>query len=893
MAELLERLKAALADRYRIERELGAGGMATVYLAEDLKHHRKVAIKVLRPELAAALGAERFLREIEITARLNHPHILALLESGEADRFLYYATPYVEGESLRERLGREGALPLEDALQITREVAAALNYAHTHGVIHRDIKPENILLSAGEAVVADFGVARALSVAGGSRLTETGIAVGTPAYMSPEQAMGDRQVDARSDVYCLATVLYEMLAGDPPHTGSTAQAVVAKVVSDQPRPVRELRETAPVHVEAALVRALAKLPADRYTNVLQFVDALEGRLVVGASTEAPQSAPRFVPRPSSWWTWWAASFAGLILLLAGFALGRMTEVAEPPVVIPTHMAIELEPGAWVAPQDLASLALSPDGRRLVFVGGGASGTRLYVREMGSNEIRPIPGTGGATGPFISPDGEWIGFFAGGRLKKVAVAGGAPVELADAVLARGADWGPDDVILFTSAPGTGLWRVSASGGTPEIVTTLDTTANELTHRFPEVLPDGQTALFTIRTRGEASFDAAKVEILSTETGEHRILLEGGSQARYAPTGHILFARAGAIHAIPFDRRRQQVVGQPFTVIDSVITDPSTGAAHYAVSATGTLAYARGEAWVPRRQLLWVGFEDDVRSLSDEQRPFRSPRLSPDGEKIAVVAEAASDDIWVYDLTDGTSARLTFESGSNVAPVWSPTGEQIAFSSNRGGRYNLYVKQADGTGSAERLTWNEHIQFADSWHPDGSLLAFTQNHPETSNDVWVLTLDSSAARIVLGTAFNEYGAVFSPDGNWLAYTSDESGRDEIYVQPFPGTGGKWQVSGEGGSQPTWGRDGRRLFYRSGGRLVSVEVATEPEFRVRRRSDLLGVPVDEGTVASVRNYDMALDGRGIIVVRDTEEHPPTRIHLILNWFEELRIRAGNDTR
>ena len=337
----------------------------------------------------------------------------------------------------------------------------------------------------------------------------------------------------------------------------------------------------------------------------------------------------------------------------------------------------------------------------------------------------------------------------------------------------------------------------------------------------------------------------------------------------------------------------MTGQPFTVLDSVTTDPSTGAAHYSVSTTGTLAYIRGGAWVPERQLLWVGFEGEVRSLSDDLRPFRSPRLSPDGGEVALVTEAASDDIWVSSLADGTSARLTFESGSNVAPVWSPTGSHIAFSSNRGGRYNLYMKLADGTGSVARLTSSEHIQFADSWHPDGSVLAFTQNHPETANDVWLLTLDGAAPQLVLGTAFNEYGADFSPDGNWLAYVSDESGRDEIYVQPFPGAGGKWQVSAEGGHQPNWAPDGRKLFYRNGGQLVAVELATEPDFTVGRARNLLDLPVDEGTLASVRNYDVAADGRGIVVVRAEEERSPRRIHVILNFFEELkqRVGSGND--
>jgi serine/threonine-protein kinase len=882
MTDAFDRLKSELADRYAIEQEIGSGGMATVYLAEDLKLHRMIALKVLRPEFAASLGSDRFLQEIDIAAKLNHPHIIGLHECGEADGFLYYAMPYIEGESLRDRLAREGPLPLEDALQITREVASALDYAHTHGVIHRDIKPENILLSAGEAVVADFGVARALSMAGGTRITKSGIALGTPAYMSPEQATGDRETDPRTDIYGLATVLYEMLTGDPPHTGSTAQAIIAKVVTDHPRPVRELRETAPVHVEAALDRALAKLPADRYASVRLFLDALEGRIGQGVTAEATPRAPQSVRQWSTWVNWRVASLVCLLILAAGFLLGRVTKFTQQASVAPMSFSIELPADRTVAPEDLAPLALSPNGRRLVFVGRGDGGTRLYLREMSGHDIVPIPGTEGAIGPFFSPDGEWIGFFAAGSLKKVAVSGGAPVDLAYAVLARGAAWGADNTILFTSAPGTGLWRVSALGGTPEIATTLNAATNDRTHRLPDISPDGRAALFTSRTRDHASFDATTVAVLSTETG------------RYVPMRHVVFVRAGALHAVPFDYTRQQVTGQPITVLDSVMTDPSTGAAHYAVSATGTLAYVRGGAWVPERQLLWAGFDGGVRPLSDNRRAFRSPRFSPDGAKVAVVAEAASDDIWVFDLHGGTQARLTFES-SNVAPLWSPTGEQIAFSSNRGGPYNLYVTQADGTGSTDRLTSSAHVQFLDSWHSDGSVVAFTQNDPETGNDVWLLTLDGSGAQLLLGTAFNEYGAAFSPDGNWLAYTSDETGRDEIYAQPFPGTGGMWQVSAEGGRQPTWAPDGRVLYYRSRGRFVAVELGTRREFTAGRPRQLvdLPVPLDEGTVTSVRNYDVAPDGGGIVVVRAGEYRAPTRIHVILNWVEELRSRMATSGR
>jgi Tol biopolymer transport system component len=836
------------------------------------------------------LGAERFVREIEVTANLQHPHILPLFDSGEADSFLFYVMPYIEGESLRDKLEREKQLPVEEAVQIAKEAASALDYAHRHELIHRDIKPGNILLHDGQAVVADFGIALAVSAAGGDRITETGMSLGTPQYMSPEQTTGDRQLDARTDVYSLAAVLYEMLAGDPPHTGSTVQAIITKVVTERPRPVRQLRDTVPVHVERALGKALAKLPADRYPSAREFAGALVSARMRDTTLAAEEGTR--VPGARQWipLVGWPTVATAVVALALGFGLGRITERDVSRTRPVTRFVVDLPPGQGIAPDDLPAIAISSDGKRLVYVGQGERGTQLYLRNMDGLGVVPIAGTEGALGPFFSRDGEWLGFFAGGKLKKVALSGGAPVTLAEAALPRGAAWVPDNTILFTAAPGTGLWRVSASGGMPEVVSNLDLEIGERTHRFPDILPGNREALATIRTGSQSSFDLATIAVLSLETTVKRVLIRGGSQARFVLARYLVFARGGTLHAVAFDPSGLQLVGEPVAVVDSVMTDPSTGAAHYSVSDNGTMIYVAGGDWVARREMRLVSLDGAVRPLSEDRRPFRTPRFSPDGRRLAVVIEAANDDIWIYDLSGGTTRRFTFESGSNIAPVWSPDGESIAFSSNRAGRYNLFLKRADGSGSVQRLTTSEHIQFASSWHPDQSHLVFTQNKRETGSDIWILSAEEGGElEAFLETPFNEYGAVFSPDGSWLAYVSDESGRPEVYVQRYPGGGGKRQISTDGGVHPLWAPDGRQLYYRHGRDIMSVAVATDPRFRSGRPLRMLEAPFNEVTVSALPNYDVARTGRAFVVLDTQESRPPRKINVILNWFEELDQHVG----
>src|SRR5213592_4498399 len=533
MSDALERLGAALAEHYTIEREIGAGGMATVYLARDLKHDRKVALKVLRPELAAVLGIERFLSEIRVTAHLQHPHILPLFDSGQAGGLIYYVMPHVEGESLRHRLEREKHLPIEEAVALASGVASALDYAHRHGVIHRDIKPENILFQDGEAVVADFGIALALSAAAGSRLTETGLSLGTPQYMSPEQATGDRLIDARSDIYSLASVLYEMLAGEPPHTGPTVQSVIAKVLTDRPRPLRQLRQSVPPHVEAAVLKALAKVPADRFQTAAQFVDAL-ARPGWAAALATPGRFGRVAARDVAPW-----AVAGVA---TGFALWAWLRPRPEPLARPVaRFTLALPPSAPLAEAG-PTVALSPDGSRIVYVRSGATGNQLFSRKLDQLEPVLLAGTQTVRSPFFSPDGRWVAYFSSGKLYKLLLGGGQATTVADAPgLAFGATWGSTDTIVFRSD--SGLMAVPAAGGEPRLLLKSDTSRGE-TYSFPHYLPGAKALLFQIRSRGVDRLGA-----LTLATGKLTRFEQTGSNPQYVSSGHVVLAtRTGRLLAV---------------------------------------------------------------------------------------------------------------------------------------------------------------------------------------------------------------------------------------------------------------------------------------------------------------------------------------------------------
>jgi len=878
MASITEALRVALGDRYVIQEEVGAGGMATVYVAHDEKHDRKVALKVLRPELAAVIGAERFLNEIKVTANLQHPHILPLHDSGEAESFLYYVMPFVEGDTLRDKLDREKQLGIDDAVEITRGVASALDYAHRQGVIHRDIKPENILIHDGQPLVADFGIALAVSAAGGSRLTETGLSIGTPHYMSPEQAMGDRELDARSDVYSLGAMLYEMLAGDPPYQGSTAQAIVAKVITEKAPPVTATRDTVPPNVSAAIQKALAKLPADRFASAAEFADALTNASytmpTAVASAAVAESAP---PRRSNVGV--IAAVAAAAVIAAAF-IGRVTAPEAPgrlarfTVAAPDSISIV---GRCCGP----SMALSPDGSRLVFVGIGAgTGGPLFRREIGRLEAEPIPGTEGASIPFFSPDGRWLGFFLDGYLRKVSMAGGPPVPIAETAEAAGASWGDNDVIIF--AREGALYTVPAAGGEPTPVTDPNATTD---YRLPHMLPGGRAALLS--ALGGGGLDGIRIASIDLESGAIDTI-GFGTRAEYS-NGYLVFTGGDqTLLAQPFDPGSRRTTGQAVALLDAVTFRGNAGMAEFALSGSGSLAYQQG-AGGGAEQLLIGGVAGSVEIPLPEAGDLEDPEFSPDGKRIALVFTdvGTSQDVWIFEIDQGTLSRLTVE-GRHRSTVWTPDGQRVAFASDRDGRWQIYWKPFDGSGPAERLLVTDFVTDPQSWMPDGRTLLFSGNREGTGRDIGMIAVGDSTPTWILATEFNEAQPQVSPDGAWMAYTSDLSGEPEVYVQAVGG-GRRYQVSTDRGRSPHWSPDGRTLYFVSGNTLVVASIVTDPEFRVTSREEMFGGITDLHNYTV--NYDVHPSGEGILVIGQRGGPGGSGIVWILDWTEIVRdMAAGN---
>ncbi len=900
-----DRLTAALSDRYRLERELGQGGMATVYLAHDLKHDRKVAIKVLHPELSAVIGGERFLAEIRVTANLQHPHILPLFDSGAADGLLFYVMPLVEGESLRAKMSREKQLGVDEAVRLASQVASALDYAHRHGVVHRDIKPENVLLHDGVALVADFGIALAASHAGASRMTATGMSLGTRAYMSPEQAMGDREVDARSDIYSLGTMLYEMLVGDPPYLGSTAQAIVAKVLTEKPVPVTVHRDTVPSNVASAVQKALNKLPADRFASAADFAKALAtpgwtsgDLLATRPMTSVMAAAP---VAGAARWRRVALGLGALTLASLALALWAWRRPAPPRPVTRYSMGLKL---GQAMRQGIAgmNLAISPDGRRMVYVGEGEGGDQLFLRERDRLEATALPGTTAASNPVFSPDGERIAFHTGinVELKVMPVTGGPPTTLATPGTGAGGGpaWGADGWIYYDALPG--YQRIRPEGGTPELVVPLDSAGGELGLAWPDVLPNGKGILLrSRRSLAPAEFDLIAYEF-ATRT---RHVLTKGLVARYVEPGYLVFVRAdGAVFAAPFDQDRFALTGPAVPALDGIMTKPF-GAVDFAISRAGALAYVPGLATSTAGVVELVTATRDGAFLPlDPPVSFnpannRAMSLSPDGRRLVFeILGSGGADLWVKQLPSGPLSRLTFSANGAFRPRWMPDGVNVLYiaSTEQGGQHSVWRQRADGSSAPEEVWRVPGRRIAEaSISNDGVWLVYRVATSGADSDTYAVRLGRDTVPVPVFTGpFNETGSTLSPDGRWLAYASTESGRAEVYVRPFPNVAdGRWQVSTAGGTAARWAHSGRELFYEAAnGDLMVVPVTPGPTFDPGAARRLL--PAGSGFVGSntVPYYDLTPDDQRLIMVRQTSlAQTPGGGQLVVvdNWIDELKSK------
>ena len=875
-----DRLAAALAGHYRIERELGAGGMATVYLAHDLKHERDVAIKVLHPDLGAALGADRFLSEIKTTARLQHPHILPLLDSGNAAGLLYYVMPLVTGETLRKRLQREKQLPIDEALQLTREVADALGYAHGLGVIHRDIKPENILLQGGHALVADFGIALAVQSAGGQRMTQTGLSLGTPQYMSPEQAMGERSVDARSDIYALGVVTYEMLTGDPPFTGSTVQSIVAKVLTERPTALSAVRDTVSPGVEAAVLRALAKLPADRFASARAFVDALGQPAPVGTASRASTRDAR--PARSS----------RVVVLLALLAtatavtsIGWWRATQQTPRAQPVQLSIETPLNTHIV-DGPRGMAITRDGRTIALAVEDAQGRRsLYVRSLGDVTLVQLAGTDGATEPAFSPDGASIAFVAGQQLKKVPAAGGPVVTLTDVGDTQGIGWGPAGLILVSS---DGRLAVVPENGGDLRRLGGSTTPPGISERNPIPLPDGTSLLYSEWGGGISGARVMRRTLANAPAVPFGV--DSATGIGLAGGWLVTAGGGGVLRIAPVDDAVTRVTGPIRQVMDGlaqILNVPMV-----AVAGNGTLLYRPGSGLA---DLVITGPRGDTAVVSRERRDYQEPRFSPDGRLIAAaIIQRRGADILVIDRTSKSSTRLTDDGKRNGRPEWSPDGTRIVYRSFHDSLASIWWRRRDGAGVAELLQANSKV---DLWEgnisPDGAWLLY-RSGTQGSSDIWYRRLaGDTTTRPFAATPAPENAGRFSPDGRWVAYTVDQSGLSQVYVRPFPAGDGRLQVSADGGEQPVWSHDGRTLYYVSagGGIIIRARLTLQPSLAVTSRDTIIrggySLPARNGHAT----YDAAPDGEHLLLVRRVASSVQTIV--AVGWLDDVRAKLSREEK
>jgi Tol biopolymer transport system component/predicted Ser/Thr protein kinase len=866
-------------SHYQIVERIGEGGMGVVYKALDNRLNRAVAIKVLRSDRGISTESKtRFVNEAKAASALNHPNIITVYDveaSGDVD---FIAMEYVPGRTLQQLIGSQG-LGVADSVKYLAQVADALSSAHAAGIVHRDLKPANIMVGENGLVkLLDFGLAKLTeSIAGTAdtaMLTEPGTILGTAAYMSPEQARC-QPLDSRSDVWSFGCILYETLTGRRAFAGGSHADILARVLETEPDWTR-LPPSTPAAIRQLLKRCLRKDAQRR----LRHIDP--------AQLEVGEDALEPVPRRG---VRWQAALWSVILAVgvaAGWLIARTTTTktdVQPVVRLSAAIPAADQPQQWTEP----TIAVSPDGASLVYVGRVASTEpRLYLRRMDRLEGVLLAGTEGATSPFFSPDGKSVGFFAGGRLKKLSVADGIvqtvcvtpqrPDATQSGTQEYGAAWGDDNVILFGSPVG-GLMRVAASGGTPERATELG--SGEAAHRWPALVPRSRVVVYTTSVTTGPGLEEPRLVAQSWDSGERKVLPVEGSYALFAPGGQLLVVRRGILTGVAFDPVRLTTVGAQVPVVEGVM-QASTGAAQISSSRT-VLAYLEGAA--ETRRLVWVDRQGRATPLEAPPRLYVHPRLSPDGQKVAVAVTEPKNDIWIFDIPRSTLSRLTFE-GNNAYPIWTPNGQRVAYvSSQQGSAPNVFWKPADGTGVEERLVTSANTQVTETWLPDGQTLLFVERRPDTSWDILTLTLAGRRQPAeFLRTPFLDGTPQISPDGHHVAYTSDETGKQEIYVRAFPGSGTKLQASIDGGSQAAWRGDGRELYYRSGDTMMAASVTTDSKLSIGKPAALFRGPFEN---IQGKNYDVARDGQRFLMVRADEPVPPKAMTIVLNWMEDLNVR------
>ena len=893
-------------SHYKVLEKIGQGGMGEVYRAEDTNLSREVAIKVLPEQFTQdPQRLARFEREAKLLASLNHPNIAAIHSFEHSDDIHFLVLELVEGETLAERVAK-GPLAVEEALEVCRQIAEGVEAAHEKGVIHRDLKPANVKITPeGKIKILDFGLAKAFegdtpvtdisqSPTLPEGMTRAGMILGTASYMSPEQARG-KSVDQRADIWAFGCVVYELLTAKRAFPGETVADTLAKILEREPN-WGALPGSLPSTLRSLVSRCLQK----DLTQRLQHMDG--ARILIEEALSGASAASAIgvaSPAQSTKWRWaipWG--LAGLIAVLALWNPWYPNPSEPTPV---RRYTFNLGPTEPIRPNGVSSnLALSPDGTRLVYTARVDGTTQLYMRRIDQLEAEVVPGTNGADRPFFSPDGEWVGFFTRGsdrKLKKVSVSGGQPQILCDVQGSGAGSWGPDDTIVISAREDSGtiqLFRVAAAGGRPEILTSPDRERGERSHRQPEILPGGNSVLFTIGSVGHLAWSIA---VLSLESGEYRTVIERGYNAHYVPTGHVVFALEGQLWAVPFDLSQLETTGPQTPILQGIQVDSGRGILPFSSSGDGLLVYVPGAdvAAGLKRSLVWVDRQGNEEFLAMEPGRYDRPQVSPDGSRVAVAATGSgTSDIWIYDLGREQLSRLTFDSADDMLPLWSPDGLRVFFSSNRGGQpYNLFWKAADGTGQAQRLTTSSNDQYVHSCSPDGKILAFCGPNPGTSMDLGLLSMGSESTAVqVFKAEFSEAVPAISPYGNWMAYASNETGSKEVFVHPFPNLeGGKWQISSGGArTQPVWGPDSDELFYLDDQAMMVVPLETGPTLVAGNPKVLFP---DRRYYIGDGYFDISPDGQRFLMMKVVAqaEKTSTQFVFVENWFEELKRQVPTE--